>query len=164
MCVKCHTSYEKAASELKKKISIDFNMPLSGQGRIRLDYNIKVKKAASALNKTGIPEDRIQVLKNIVSTWYQQTAEGTMSDKLDDIIKKALMLPDYEENNEFIEHGRYVVNQLLKDCYESEDDSIGNRWPKLEEFIYLWRDHFLKNTEPQFLSRHWKIDNNVYTK
>src|SRR5437868_10824287 len=98
MCVKCHTSYEKAASELKKKISIDFNMPLGGQGRIRLDYNIKVKKAASALNKTGIPEDRIQVLKNIVSTWHQQTAEGAMSDKLDDIIKKALMLPDYEEN------------------------------------------------------------------
>jgi hypothetical protein len=164
MCIKCHTSYEKAASELKKKIAIDFNMPLCGQGRIRLDYNIKVKKAASALNRKGIPEDRMRELKNIVFTWYQQFADNTKNEKLDDIIEKALTLPDYE-NNEFIEHGKHVVNQLLKDCYYLaglEDGSTRYRWPKLEDFIYLWREHFLKNTEPQFLSKHWKVDDDIY--
>src|SRR4051812_39303170 len=99
MCIKCHTSYEKAASELKKKIAIDFNMPLRGQGRIRLDYNIKVKKAALALNRIGIPEGRMQELKKIVFTWHQQFTDHTKNEKLEDIIEKALMLPDYEGNN-----------------------------------------------------------------
>ena len=164
MCIRCHTSYEKAATELKKKIAIDFNMPLNGQGRVRLDYNIKVKKAASAFNNTEIPEDRMRELKNIVFTW-NQTTNKIKNDKLDDVIEKALMLPDYEKTNEFIEHEKYVVSQLLKDSYHLPglgDDSSRERWPKLEEFIYLWRDHFLKTTKPQFLSQHWKVVNSIY--
>ncbi|CAI2181474.1 10055_t:CDS:2 [Funneliformis geosporum] len=160
MCIKCHTSYEKAASELKKKIAKDFDMPLNGRGRVRLDYNVKVKKVASALNKTGIPEDRMRELRNILFTW-QQTTNKVKSDKLDDLIEQALMLPEYEKTNEFIEHGEYIVSQLLKDSYYvtgSEDiSSTRERWPKLEEFIYLWRDHFVKTTNPQFLSKHWKV-------
>ncbi|RIA82161.1 hypothetical protein C1645_700324 [Glomus cerebriforme] len=165
ICINCHTSYEKAASELKKKIAIDFNVPLNGQRRIRLEYNIKIKKAASALNRIGIPEDRIQELKNIVFTWHQQITDKTENDKLEGIIEKALMLPDYEKNNEFVEQGKYVVNQLLKDCFYItglEDGSTRMRWPKLEDFIYLWREHFLKIMRPRFLSQYWKVDDKIY--
>jgi hypothetical protein len=164
MCVECHTSYEKAANDLKKKIAIDFNMPLNGsnQGRIKLYNNIKIKKAASALNRIGIPEDRMRELKNIVFTWHQQATDKTKNDKWDNIIEKALMLPDYERNDDFVEHGRYVVNQLLKDYHYLENDSTKKRWPKLEDFIYLWREHFLKNMEPKFLSQLWKVNNNIY--
>ncbi|PKK64358.1 hypothetical protein RhiirC2_756829 [Rhizophagus irregularis] len=161
--LKSHASYDVL---LMCKIAINFNMPLNGNGqsRIRLYNNIKIKKAASALNRIGIPEDRMRELKDILLTWHQQATDKT-NDKLDNIIEKALMLPDYERNDEFVEHGKYVVNQLLKDCHYLtglENNSIKKKWPKLEEFIYLWRDHFLKNMEPKFLSKFWKVNNNIY--
>ncbi|RHZ47945.1 hypothetical protein Glove_564g55 [Diversispora epigaea] len=268
MCIKCHLTYETFATEFKKQISQKFNFPL-GQAQIRLDYNAKVRKAASALlkefnnmkdivddhdnkeekeneekeknkeskvinnnnnnynhnhnnysnnnnnnnnnrkrNQNKIPDKRIQELKKIVLEWYnyqniqindvEHDNENNNNDEDNDknildpkffnsILQKAIELPEYQRNPEFIEHGKFVINSLMKEYYyikisletgeqeifnnEVDNNNIDNnykiwklkkRWPLLENFIKNWRSHFLNYAKPKYLSNNWKIDNSIY--
>lgn len=44
----------------------------------------------------------------------------------------------------------------------SSTNSFEERNKIIEKFVKMWRKHFIEYTKPQYLSKNWKIDDNVY--
>ena len=56
-----------------------------------------------------------------------------------------------EENKKQFEHGYHVVQKL-----DTEE--------KIEEFVKLWRNHFIRTTKPKYMPKGWSIDFRIKTK
>jgi len=151
-------------------------------------------------NVKFIPRERIKELESIVLQWWNQMERDSlsprhdnadiahssitirrlddMSDIPDSVLEIAVQLLDYRLSDEFIEHGKFVVSELMRDRQsvvvtengreifdETRHDLADKRdhWPNLESFVIKWREHFVKHTNPKFLSDKWKIDDSIYT-
>ncbi|KAI9597380.1 hypothetical protein BDF19DRAFT_297357 [Syncephalis fuscata] len=175
LCSKCHDQYEKSAMDLKKKIAQQYSLPLEGQGWIECREDGVVRRAASALllHKSKIPEARQDSLAKCVKEWWQNHIADTNEALIDQdstdtihniprqILKQACLLKDRVKGLDFIEHGEYIVQQLLQQQDTNENGQLC--WPDLEAFIRQWRKHFIDHTHPAYLSPHWHVDDPIYT-
>lgn len=138
MCVDCHDTYERKADELKNQLSIEYNSPISGE----YDYDselIKLAKIASTLlNKdlTKIPKSRIDVMRNSLRKYFGYSR--LTKNRLTEISKTKSKKINKS-------HGQLVVENL--DNYQ--------------EFIELWRSHFLENTSSKYLPEGWSVKTNI---
>jgi len=148
-----------------------------------------------------IPRERIKELESIVLQWWNQMERDSLSPHHDNadmahssntvqrlgddvsdvpnsVLEIAVQLLDYRLSDEFIEHGNFVVNELMKDhqsvvvtengreIFDETRHNLADKrdhWPNLESFVIKWREHFVKHTHPKFLSDKWKIDDSIYT-
>lgn len=101
---------------------------------------VKIKKAAAALLKQRdkMPLSRIQELENIIKAHLNMDAieEEQLQELID--IKTLVKTSDY------LSHGEGVVNQI-KDY---------------QEFVEMWRNHFLETMKPKHLHKSWSINRN----
>lgn len=137
LCSICHAKYEIEAMKLKKKISVKYNIPLSGLGWKNCSKLMSIKKAGAALlkHKDKIPNERREELEMILKNHYNV-------DKVDEeLCKNALEIQTIIKYDHYISHGEGVVKNL-------ED---------LIDFIEMWRSHFLETMKPQYLSHHWSV-------
>lgn len=56
-----------------------------------------------------------------------------------------------EKNRQYFDHGYHVVQKL-----DTED--------KIEEFVKLWRNHFIKTMNPMYMPNGWSVDFRIKTK
>jgi hypothetical protein len=148
--------------KLKKEGVKRFGIPLEGRGWINLPEHKKAKKAASALVRCSdtIPQDRQQVLKDIVLDFWKTYDEDDEED-FEKILEKCNLLEDHYKGPDYIEHGNWAIQQLTKNCVL--DDQNQETWPDLEAFIKEWRQHFLDHIKPKHLSKLWTVDGEIYT-
>ncbi len=134
MCVDCHDKYERKADELKKELSIKYNAPLNGI----IDFNpdLKFKKIAITLlrNNKSIPRKNVKFLQNELKTHFKiKRLTKIKLEKISSInyitIKKS--------------HGEIVMEQIYN----------------LQDFIEMWREHFIKNSNCQYLPEKWNVKN-----
>jgi len=89
-------------------------MPLENRGYIEYPDNRPVIKAANALkwHSEKIPEERKAQLFKTINDFFdtRKMANGMTKD---DMIEQALILPTLEKSNDFLEHGEYVIKQIL---------------------------------------------------
>jgi len=141
LCVTCHDAYENAATLLKKKLALDYGIPLIGSGWYRDETIVKVKKSASALlnHWDVIPSERreklLQTLKN-----YFKKEEITKED-----MEVANNCNETVQTVNYAEHGSTVVAK------------VGN----IEEFVKMWRKHFLTTMQPKFMPDHWEVERSL---
>ncbi|KAI9019486.1 hypothetical protein CLU79DRAFT_757415 [Phycomyces nitens] len=156
LCKICHDSYETHALQFKKQLVNIYGVPLEGKGWIqRPDYRA-ARKAASALLRAPekIPQSRIQELTTLVEGFSNE--KGWTDLKWTEILERCRGLEDTIKGPDFVEHGECVVGRLMG-AKENE------RWPDLEGFIRQWRQHFLDNLKPKYLSPKWTVDGDIYT-
>lgn len=163
LCKICHDSYEQKAMQLKKDGVKRFNIPLEGQGWVYLPEYKRVKKAASALLRSSdkIPKDRQDILKSQVLEFWE-TYDKKCDLSFEEILETCSTLEDHFKGPDFIEHGNSAIQQLTEKCVMNEDNQ--ETWPDLEDFIKQWRQHFLDNLKPMFLSSKWSVDNSIYSR
>jgi len=91
-----------------------FNMPLESRGYIEYPDNRAIIKAANALkwHSEKIPEERKNNLFERIHKFFE---DRKMSDKMskEEMIEQAMILPTLERSENFLEHGEYVVKQIL---------------------------------------------------
>ncbi|KAI9323141.1 hypothetical protein BX666DRAFT_1883675 [Dichotomocladium elegans] len=172
VCKNCHDLYERQGMCLKKQLASTYDFPLEGKGWIRVPKNGNARKAASALVRAHakIPPARIEVLRKTVEDfWDEKKSEGSAIDDSgttwkdltwDQVLTLCCDLEDAIRGPDFVEHGEGVVKRLMA---ERRIDHQGKeRWPALENFIKLWRQHFLDHAKPNHLSSKWSVDSEIY--
>lgn len=108
----------------------------------KMPNDIKLEKLRFISEKTGISFDMILKLTYIqMYKLYLLLREKQISD----------VYTFKEENRGYHDHGYHVVQKL-----DSEE--------KIEEFVKLWRNHFIETMKPKFMPKGWSIDFRIKTK
>jgi len=142
LCVDCHGRYEKFASELKREIHREFDVPLDGgKNRIHNDER-EVLKACFALRRYSdrIPPKRRHALEETVRRHLGKT--GDLS--LEDLFHAGRKI---DEKYESIAPVRLIARH------------IGD----VDDFAIRWRRHFVKTMKPRFLPPFWDPERRIYS-
>jgi len=135
ICVDCHEEYERHADKLKLEIGKQYNSPINGIVENDISLTKCVGIARAIINVDTIPKKRIKVMRDTIKEFLgikrltKNRLEKLSNVKSGTIVKKS--------------HGEIVVEQIVD----------------IEEFIQLWRTHFVDIMEPKHLPENWKIDN-----
>lgn len=141
LCTTCHDEYEVFADKLKTQLSATYGVPFIGRGFV-LDRNLyQVKRHGSALKKyiERIPKDRIKVLEETLRNFFKKD-EITRED-----IERAARVRPFVKSKDYVKFGKCIV-ESVKD---------------LEEFVIMWRKHFLSCMKPQYMPEYWSIERKV---
>ncbi|KAF7729317.1 hypothetical protein EC973_004573 [Apophysomyces ossiformis] len=158
LCKHCHDRYERDATALKKQFAKIYDIPLEGKGWVQVPENREARKAASALLRhPNIPEKRREELADIVKNFQKPEWADWDWEK---ILTTCCELKDQFQGPDFVEHGEYVVAQLMKSQEIREGKTV---WPDLEIFVKQWRQHFMDHLQPKHLSERWSVDGDIYT-
>ena len=152
LCIDCHEKYERKADELKEYLAQKYHVSTNGiiskyniirdgvvgHNKITLE-EIQMRKVISNCNlllrddKSEIPLSRIEEVE-------REVREFIGGDYTEDDLKEISNLkPTILEKT----HGQVVVEMI--------DD--------VQEFIEMWRKHFVDNNECKFMPENWDIKN-----
>jgi hypothetical protein len=142
LCVDCHERYETFAFQLKKKLAVDYGVPLDGQTTKVVDPTIQARKAAYALFQFGdrMPPERKAYMLSVVSDYLKKNAEDLTATDI-----QSLSLPRDRRHKHTRSYGKLLVEKLT--------DFNG--------FIRMWREHFLVHMKPQFMFEHWDVNHRL---
>jgi hypothetical protein len=137
MCVSCHESYEREADELKRELAIKFNSPVSGITVERIEILKASKLASTLLHKSvSIPKSRAQEIKRkLKEDFYLKRLTK----------QKLIQISRLKSTTLKKTHGQLVVE----------------RCGSIQDFVELWRKHFIEINNPKFLPKNWSIQTRV---
>ena len=135
-----HNQYEKEADKLKQELSEKYDAPLQGSG-FTVDKDLKkVCSAARALSKPEkINKSKRKKLIAILKDHFQKDTI-THED-----IQKATGIAYRIKSDEFVEYGKKIVNSV----------------PSLEEFVIMWRKHFIEKMNPKHMPKYWDVNRKI---
>lgn len=135
LCVYCHENYERKADLLKLKLSHNYEAPIGGQ--LEKSNQIKyIKISKTLIGETEyIPKKRLDYLKKQIKDFYEIKRLSLVRLK-----KIANIKPVVSKT-----HGEIVYEKI---------DSI-------QDFVEMWRTHFLENNNCLFLPKNWSIKTKI---
>jgi len=133
MCTFCHEAYERKADELKKLLDESYNAPINGSTNKLSKY---VKMAKTLLDsEIKLPIKRRLSLTNKIKEKFEIKRLSKI--RLKEISQMKCGGVDG------ITHGEIVINKI---------DNI-------QDFIEMWRKHFVENNDCKYLPKKWSIKN-----
>jgi ribosomal 50S subunit-associated protein YjgA (DUF615 family) len=135
-----HYEYERYADELKKQIAKKYDAPL--EGRTTVDHKLfyAIKSAYALKNHAEkMPKHAVDAMKDKVRDY---TGKKNVTQKIIDVLCEM----DYEEAKKVKSHGEMVVEKLILQGDEA-----------IQEFVEMWREHFIKYAKPKYMPKHWSI-------
>jgi hypothetical protein len=108
----------------------------------KMPYDIKIEKLHFISEQTNIPYNVIEGLNYI--QMYKLYLLLVKDHKIKIEAFKGV-------NRPYFDHGYYVVQKL-----DTEE--------KIEDFVKLWRNHFIETMKPKFMPNGWSIDFRIKTK
>jgi hypothetical protein len=161
---KVHEDYERHAFEFKNKVAEMYDVPTLNELNLRYtkllsEYSGDKVKMLSRLhsifkNNGNIPDDVIRENLLHVSKYTDLSFKQICNLNYIQLYKLYLLLrKSHEEqfenfkvdNKKMYDHGYHVVNKL-------------NTHKKLEEFVKMWRAHFVQTTQPKYMPLGWSIN------
>jgi len=167
---KIHSDYERIASDYKDEIA-----KIYGIGTIS-ELNTKYTKLLRDSSSTyGIPMN----LLNSIFNSFGLISEETKIDKLKQISKHTKIPFNKLCSYNYIQ--LYSIYRYLKEKHEIEKERVRNKNrndydhgyqlslkldtdDKIEEFIKLWRKHFINTMKPKYMPTGWSVDFKFKTK
>ena len=140
LCVDCHEGYERKADQLKEELAKLHNAPINGEVETRSDLVKYVKIARTLIGDVSdIPNKRIKSLRQEIKIYFgikrlTKSRLQKISETKSTILRKT--------------HGEIVVSKI----------------DNLQEFVELWRKHFVKNNECNHLPQNWNINHEICLK
>lgn len=140
LCVDCHESYERKADQLKANLAIIHNAPVNGETEFRGDL-IKYIKIAKTLigDISTIPKERLNLLRKDIKDYFGIKRLTISRLKKISEIKSTIIRKT---------HGEIVVSKI----------------DNLQEFVELWREHFITNNDCKYLPDNWKVNHKICLK
>jgi hypothetical protein len=142
MCVNCHDDYERHADRLKKELALKYAVPLTGLGwYCDRDLARVIMYAKTLKNQWDkIPEEKREKMLQPIREHYKKH-DIEHKDLCDASGLDALVFTD-----SFAQHGEIIVQK------------VGD----IEEFVKMWRRHFLNNMKPKHLPQYWDVERSIY--
>jgi hypothetical protein len=165
-----HSEYEQKANKFKDEVARIYNVKTIGE--LNTEYTLK-------LRELGKPNAIIMnTIHSLFKTYGRLSREGILEKlqfiaentgiSLDvvnsynyiQIYKLYLLLRDEhinelyqfkEANRKLYDHGYHVAQKL-----DTEE--------KIEDFVKLWRNHFIETMQPKFMPNGWSVDFRIKTK
>lgn len=137
LCLNCHNTYETKADELKIQLKEKYG--IRGDS-VYVDRKLKrVCLSACAILKHGslLPQKRYNKMISIIAEFYKKD-NITQQD-----IENASQIVYREKNDK-------PSAQLIVECLDN-----------IEEFVKMWRQHFIAHLNPQHLPLYWSIDKKI---
>jgi hypothetical protein len=132
-----NTEYVSKIREQGKKYSeLVYNITLLFSKYHVLKYSEKIERLKNISNMTNIDFDFLCSL-NYIQLYKLLLKIKEENVKLGNSFRK--------DKKKYYDHSYYVVQKL-----DTEE--------KIEEFVKLWRNHFIEVTNPQFMPQGWSID------
>jgi hypothetical protein len=140
LCVICHEKYESSAFELKKELASRYNISLLGKGchTDKSLYAIRGAGNALAYHHDKMPTARRETLLKKLRAFFNKE-DITREDML-----KAAKVDPMVQTDEYIPFGKYIIDQF-----------------DLQEFVVMWRQHFLDHMQPQFMPEFWDVNHRI---
>jgi hypothetical protein len=140
-CLKCHSTYETHADNLKKAICKEYGCDIKPDPSFT--ENGPFVRAAHALLKHGheMPETRKEVLSQMIKTFLNKE-EVTQEDL------KTLSNATFRWKKSHNHYGQVVMEQVT-----SPED--------VQKFVERWRQHFLTTMKPKHMPEHWDVSRPV---
>ena len=136
MCVDCHNKYERKADKLKEELSNIYNAPINGR-IVDTKFPTKyVKMSITLMSIDSIPKNRIVELRNKIKSHFNIKRLTAAR------IKK---ISEIKINPKVITHGKIVINEVSN----------------LQEFVEMWRNHFIENNDCKYLPENWNIKQKI---
>ena len=138
LCVDCHEEYEVYAAELKLELSVKHGVNLNTQPKPN-SHLVKLAKQANLLlvDDVKIPQSRKDQIRELISLHLGRSVET--ADLIE--ISNNFRTLNGEEN--------YYGLKVLE------------HWD-IQEFIEMWRNHFLNKMEPEFMPELWNVQKSCY--
>jgi hypothetical protein len=135
LCLYCHQNYEKKAYEFKKELGERYKFPFNSSGVGKSDLK-RIKHFSKVLiqREDNLPTERKIHIYNFL--------EEKFGENFFNYLEKLTNL-DISENKKT--HFQHVVEKI-------ED---------FQEFIEMWRKHFIENNEVKYLPKSWNIKNEL---
>jgi len=141
LCRNHHNQYEKEADKLKKELAKKYKCKMSGVN-LKVDLNSKkVKDAAIALLRKNnkISLSKVKKFKRIIREHYKKQKFSARD------LERAIKIKYRIKDENYIPYGQYVINSV-----ESLDD-----------FMIMWRKHFVGLMSPKFLPEYWDVNKRI---
>jgi hypothetical protein len=141
ICFTDHYAYEKLALQLKDELAIKYNAPLGGQGLYKDVMGYQAARFASTLLKHGskIPIDKRENLKEQIRK-YLGVKKITKK-----VLKKMSNRKELTNMTNYTSHGEMIMSNITD----------------LQEFVEMWRKHFLEKMSPKFMPEKWSVNRPV---
>jgi hypothetical protein len=140
MCLDCHHNYEKKALELKIELSDKYNVPFNFKQN---EFQEKIKKSIYYSKMILYDSDKLPKYRKIelYNFFIQNFGENSLN-----YLEKFSILNsnDYKSENN---HFKLLVSKI----------------DNLQDFIEMWRKHFIENNEVKYLPKSWNIKNKIKT-
>lgn len=140
MCVPCHEKYERNADKLKMSLSIKYNAPINGESIGNNRDMVKYSKISNTLlkeNLTNAPKSKIRRMRKSLKDRFG--IKRLTKDKIEEISNIKIVVIKRT-------HGEMVISKVTD----------------TQQFIEMWRKHFVENNECKFLPKNWSIENKLY--
>lgn len=136
LCFDCHEKYEVKAFELKGQLAEEYNAPLDGLLDKSMEGGVKIIGYSRLLLSDKVdllPKDRLMEIKSILTDYFG--GEYTKEDLL--------------------------VTSLLKTtlCRKTHGEIVVSKLTNYQDFIEMWRKHFVEKNDCKYLPDKWKVDN-----
>lgn len=152
LCAKCHEDYETIAMDFKKEISIKYNVPMGGLGRVEDIELKKIQKDAAAILKNKenpkFPKERREMMTKSIKEYLKK-------DILNDEDIQNLINSPTVDNSKYLTFGECIVEKVAGKEKDVE---------KIEEFSIMWRQHFIDTMKPKHLNPYWNPKRNLQRK
>lgn len=138
MCVKCHNKYEASAICIKNRLGEQYNCPTCVPITDKVKYTTQMSRAAHTLllYNDRIPPDRQEFIKKRIEE----------------------RLGHYPTENDLKELAAIDLGELSGRGLNSHGRKLVAQLENLEDFILMWRQHFLDEMQPQYLSNAWNVN------
>jgi hypothetical protein len=136
VCLDCHEDYEEKANKLKEKLHTQYAVPLKG---------------IEESNKTIIAINGIlYTLKEKYESLPTQSVESLLVNLRKHVgynitLEEAFVMDYHDVPSETYFDTR---DSIFMDKYIADSHTY-------EEFILMWREHFLNSMNPKFISKNW---------
>lgn len=138
ICESCHKIYEKYSAELKNNMAEKCGFLSRSNPHL-----LKVKKAAIHLTNSkenSFTENSLRILRDFLK---KENIEA------DDIVK-ALDINVFTTNNNLIFSKKSPFEAVVESC------------ENLQDFVDMWRAHFVEKMNPKFLPKGWDPKRSIY--
>lgn len=161
---KIHEEYERHASVYKNEMARIYGVPTLNE--LNLEYTKLLSQYSSDKvkmlsrfhsifkNYENMPQETIKEILYVVSKYTDISKQRMLKLNFIQLYKLYLLLRKYhekefetykDENKHRYDHGYHVVSKL--DTHE-----------KLEEFVKMWRTHFIETMKPPYMPDGWRVD------
>ncbi len=135
LCTNCHSEYETHAFLLKKKLSDIYQAPINGIISKDIEMLRAKKLTRSLTSDVHIPKSRIFEMKS----------------EIKDLIGVKRLS---KSKIRFLLSSKFTIS-----CEKTHGEIVISKIENLNEFIKMWRSHFIETMNCKFLPQNWSINN-----